>query len=66
MNLQEAGEDLYRLLQRFYIAGYENRAYPRPLSKLTPRYRRPLRSAYREGHTQDKFENRLARVLYGV
>ncbi len=57
---------LYKMLCRFYEAGYEDQGYPRPLSRVSVSTRRPLRHAYREGEAQRQSEVRLARALYGA
>ncbi len=57
---------LYRMLCKFYSAGYEHRRYPRPLNKVRHSMRDPLRQAYAEGLEQYKSEGQLAQVLYGV
>ena len=57
---------LYKMLCKFYAAGYECRRYPRPLNKVRHSMRDPLRQAYSEGVSQRRTEARLARVLYGA
>ena len=57
---------LYKMLCRFYAAGYEDRRYPRPLNKVRHSIRPALLQVYEEGAAQSKSEIRLARALYGV
>ena len=49
MNIQEAGEKLYRKLQRACAAGMEGKRCPVDLRRVPRADRRHIRAAYEEG-----------------
>lgn len=56
VNVQNVGDitiethpRLYKLVYRFYEAGYERKRYPRPLGKVQRSLRPVLRHVYEEG-----------------
>jgi hypothetical protein len=55
---------LYDRQYEFYVAGYEGRSYPIPLSKIAESSRRPVRKAYREGVAQHRSEEISLRHLF--
>ncbi len=57
---------LYKMLCKFYSAGYDDRRYPRPLSKVRHSIRPTLRQVYREGAADHLDKVRMSLVLHGA
>jgi hypothetical protein len=55
---------LYDMQYEFYVAGYEGRTYPIPISREAVAARRPVRKAYREGVAVQRSERIFRRHMF--